>query len=86
MCPSNREDPVDVLDIFNPFDIAIYKVHDQELYSWGLKWKNYLIILYQLMIFALDCIYSYLWLTMANRLQMNAVNLWDWLTKINWIW
>lgn len=35
------------------------------------------------MIFALDCIYSYLWLTMANRLQMNAVNLWDWLTKIN---
>lgn len=33
MCPSNREDPVDVLDIFNPFDIAIYKVHDQELYS-----------------------------------------------------
>lgn len=33
MYPSNSEDPVGVLDIFNPFDIVIYKVHDQELYS-----------------------------------------------------
>lgn len=32
MYPSNRKDPVDVLDIFS-LDIVIYKVHDQELYS-----------------------------------------------------
>lgn len=43
MYPSNRKDPVGVLDIFSRFDIVIYKVHDQKLYSWDLKWKNYFI-------------------------------------------
>lgn len=33
MYPSNRKDPIDVLDIFSRFDIVIYKVHDQKLYS-----------------------------------------------------